>query len=200
MNYFHPHDMILKAQKAKYTILIYPAIVIIICFFLSTMGITNDFIKYLSALALLCWLFILVLFRYKRFYPSHDNSEVIAPINGKLISIKHIPNGCILTIRKSFFSSSEIVTCSNSDIPKTLEMDTQQISWDVQGIYVKIFINETINFQSILVGLAVGPAICEVFIPAKYKVLIDETSSISAGETVIAKLEDSQQEEQEPYE
>ncbi|MCK9328315.1 MAG: hypothetical protein PHY08_04385 [Candidatus Cloacimonetes bacterium] len=200
MNFFHPHDMILKAQKAKYKILAFPAIVIIICFIFSTQGVSNNVIKYISAIALLFWLFILVMFRYKRFYPTHDISEIVAPINGKIISKKCIPNGCILTIQKNFFSSSEIVTCSDNDIPNKIQIEKQQVSWEIHGNFINIFIDDSIKYQSVLIGLAVGYAVCEVFIPMKFKIQLEENEYVSAGESIIAKLENLTVNEQEIYE
>lgn len=200
MDFFHPHDMILKAQKAKYKILAFPAVIIIICFVLSTQGVSNYIIKYISAVALIFWLFILVMYRYKRFYPTHDISEIIAPINGKIISKKCIPNGCILTIQKSFFASSEIVTCSDNDIPNKLQLEKQQVSWEIHGNFINIFIDDSVKYHSVLIGLAVGHAVCEIFIPLKYKIQIEENEFVSAGESVIAKLETLSVKEQEIYE
>ena len=188
MNVFIPHDMILKAQKAKYKYLALPALIIIINFFLK-----NQFesVKYLSILALIVYGIILILFRFRRTYPKHDENNVIAPINGKIIHKKCLPTGCILTIQKPAFASSEIVTCTKTDIPKVLEMDKKQVSWQIEGSKALIFIDEPVSFQTALIGLAPGPAICEVFIPSIYNLLVEEGNSVEAGLSIIAEKTES---------
>lgn len=189
MDYFHPHDMILKAQKLKYKALALPAILIIICFVLSLNNIDGTIVKYASFTSLLVYLYLIILYRYKRFINKPEDNEVVAPVNGKVINKNCLPNGCIVTIQKPFFASAEIITCTKSDIPKVLDMHSDCVSWEIKSKNAKIFINETVNYQAILIGLVPGPAICEVFIPSKYSVLVSEGDSLKAGESILAETD-----------
>ena len=101
---------------------------------------------------------------------------------------------------KNFFSSSEIVTCSDNDIPNKIQIEKQQVSWEIHGNFINIFIDDSIKYQSVLIGLAVGYAVCEVFIPMKFKIQLEENEYVSAGESIIAKLENLTVNEQEIYE
>jgi len=184
MKEFIPHDMILRAQKYKYKYLAIPGALIFINFLLRN---HVDHARYVSLLALLFYFFLLIVFRFRRAYPDHENGDVIAPITGKIARVETLPNGSVVTIQKSLFDSSEIVTCTNADLINKLDTEQEHVSWKIEGANTKIFTDLTVNYKSVLIGLAAGNATCEVFIPSRYELIVNEGNKIEGGISVIAE-------------
>ena len=183
MKEFIPHEMLSKAQFYKYKFLSIPAVIIVISFFLRDI---HSAAKYLSLLALALYFFIFIIFRFKRNFSLPEINEVLSPINGRIIDIETVENGSIIMIKKPFFASAEIVTCTSADKINTLDMQQTQISWRISNRFAKIFHESDVNYQAALIGLSPGSAICALFIPSKYEILVNTKNHLEAGETVVA--------------
>ena len=187
MNVFIPHDMIIKAQRYKYKYLAIPAGIVIVSFFLKS--ISED-AKWASLLGLVVYALVLIVFRFKGRFGEADEGEVLAPINGKVLSINEVEKGCVVTIQKLFFGSSEIVTCTKSDVLNKIDMESERVCWKVECANMKVFTDAVdVNYQAVLVGLAPGTAVCEVFVPKQYNLIVNEGDVIEAGMTVLAEIE-----------
>ena len=183
MKEFIPHDMILKAQVFKYKYLAVPGAVIILSFFLR--GFFEES-RWIPIIALVVYFLLLCLFRFRRVYPDHEAGAVVAPINGKITNIDALATGNVLTIQKPFFESSEITTCTKTDIINRLDTEGERVSWQIECANSKVFYTENPDYQAVLIGIAAGNAKCEVFIPAKYDLFVEIGSVVDAGITMIA--------------
>jgi hypothetical protein len=190
----HPHDLFLAAQKLKYKFLLMPGAIIVVNFLLAR-NYPDLKLKYLSILALLLYIFVLVIFRFQRAFAPEDEDMVTAPINGVITKIDTGDSGSILYIKKGFFASSELVTCTLTDIPNEIDPDQPFVSWIIPDFYTssftrnlgRIFIESTFNHQRSLVGLVPGIANCELFIPDKYEIVAKVGTKIIAGVTPVAE-------------
>ena len=180
MEVFIPIDMLIRANRIKYRYLVWPGIVIVINFILS-ITYPSLFTKYVSILALVFYFLILFIFRFKRNYPKYETDVVVSPINGKIVHIKTLDEGYVVSIKKPFFASCEFVTCTRNDFPKVLITEKPQVSWKIESQHKYIFIDETVEYQAVLVGIVPGTALCEVFIPNIYKINAVEGSVLEAG-------------------
>ena len=200
MNIFIPFNMIIKAHRTKYKYLAIPILVILINFALS---LKNEalYIPAISIIAFAFFLFIMYLFRFKRSFSQPDDDVIFAPMNGKIVQIKPLLEGHVLTIKKPFLASSEFVTCSKCDAlggvatkdkAESLDielLETQtNVFWKVKCALAHIFINETIDHQAVLIGIVPGNAVCEVFLPQIYDLKVKEGSEVSAGFSELGNL------------
>jgi len=193
MKEFIPHDMILKAQVFKYKYLAVPGAVIIVSFFIRGLF---EHLRWIPIIALVVYFLLLLLFRFRRVYPDHYEGTVIAPINGKVVDVEPIATGNILTIQKPFFESSEITTCTKTDIINKFDTEGEQVSWQIECANAKVFYEGNADYQAVLIGIAAGNAKCKVFIPVKYDLLVKEGSAVDAGITIIAGDSEEEIEEQ----
>jgi len=191
-----------KAMMYKYSFMAIPAIMIVVNFFMVN---RMPELQYLSIVALCVYAFLFMVYRFRTVYAVASSNNVTSPINGKVANIQTVGNGVILTIKKPYFAPCEIVTCTASDIPNKLEIDSAQVSWQVTGYasrvtghtsrrYVKVFITQTITEQGILVGIAPGPVTMEVFIPATFSVQVAVGGEVIAGQTTLASIASDTQE------
>ena len=188
MKVFIPYDMVIRAHRVKYRYLAIPFLVIILNFILSLVRETL-YVPYVSMIAFVIFMFIMYIFRFKRTFSEVEGEVVIAPMNGKIVDIRAFPEGNVITIIKSLWASSEFTTCTKSDIQIShhyvLELDVSKVSWKVDSAIKHIFIDETVDVQAALIGLVPWNAVCEVFLPEKYKLKIEKGNAVVAGETVI---------------
>ena len=187
MKIFIQHDMFIKANRVKYKFLIIPIIVIIINFVITLLNEdSNSGLG--SIIALLFYFFILYTFRFKKVFSEPDEQIAFAPVNGLIANIVEKETGTILTIDKQFFAPCELVTSTNNDIINSLDTDSSQVSWKVEGPNKYIFIDETIEHQAAMIGILPGNAVCEIFIPNEYEIKIDKGTKVEAGFTELAIL------------
>ena len=184
---FIPIDMLIKANRVKYKYLALPTIIILLNFIFSFVLPALSF-KYTSLFALIIYFIILIVFRFRRDFAETNDNVVFAPITGKITNIKTLETGHIVTIKKSFFATCEVVTCTKNDIPDIMPQDTtnNQVSWHINCANKHIFINETVKYQAVLVGVAPGNATCDVFIPNDYELDIEVDGKVDAGLSELA--------------
>jgi len=185
-----------KAMMYKYSFMAIPAMIIVVNFFMVN---RMPKLQYLSIVALCVYAFLFMFYRFRTVYAEPSSDIVTSPINGKVSNVQAVADGAIVTIKKPYFAPCEIVTCTASDIPNKLEIDSAQVSWQVTGYtsrgtghtsrrYVKVFIAQTIAEQGILVGMAPGSVTMEVFIPATFSVQVVVGEEIIAGQTTLASI------------
>ena len=184
MNEFIPHDMILKAQRFKYKYLALPAGIIILSFLISNLIADS---RWVSLVALAFYFVLLYIFRFNRTFGEHEESEVCAPVNGKIVSIKVVSEGAKLTIKKPFFASSEVVTCTKNDLINEIDSEQKRVSWMIECANSKVFYTGIVRYQATLIGVVAGNAVCEVFAPAVYGLKVEIGEKVVAGMSVIAE-------------
>ena len=184
MNEFLPHDMILKAQRFKYKYLAVPAVVIIFSFFTSNLFADS---RWASLVALAGYFALLYIFRFNRTFSEHEESEVTSPVNGKVTNVEVVSDGAVLTIRKPFFASSEIVTCTKNDLINEIDKEQERVCWKVEGANSKVFYTGIVRYHAVLIGVAAGNAVCEMFVPAMYGLTVEVGQKVEAGMSVIAE-------------
>jgi hypothetical protein len=197
MKVYNPHGLVSKAQFYKYKVLSIPAIIIVINFFFVS---HVEQLKYVSFLALALYFFCLYLYRISRTYVKPQDNCVIAPIQGTITQIDETSHGHIITIKKPFFAPCEFFTTTDSDIPNELHAESENVSWQIEGIstdifrsvFCRIFIDETVDYQGVLVGVIPGSATCEVCIPHAYTLTAEVGSELHAGLSVLAEMKTSQ--------
>jgi len=184
MNEFIPHDIILKAQRFKYKYLAVPAAIIILSFFASNLFADS---RWVSLIALGFYFVLLYIFRFNRTFGEHDESEVAAPMNGEVVNMEVVSEGAVLKIRKPFFASSEVVTCTKNDLINEIDREQERISWKIECANSKVFYTGIVRYHAVLIGVAAGNAVCEVFVPSMYKLSVEVGQKVEAGMSVIAE-------------
>jgi len=115
-------------------------------------------------------------------------SEIAAPINGKVTALDFIEKGVIVIIEKPFFASSEIVTCTKNDLINQVDIEQDRVSWKIECANFKVFYDGIARYQAVLVGVATGNAVCEMFVPIGYDMTVEVGQKVEAGMTVIGVL------------
>jgi len=188
MKKFVPHEVLTKAQINKYKFLVIPFVIIIISFFLSQVSENS---KYLSYLGLILYFFLFYFLRFKINFISINETEVVSPINGKIVKITSIENGYLLFIEKPFLASTEVVTCTKYDLINKIDDTQDRVSWEISNKMIKIFTEDEVDCAAVLIGVSPGKATCQIFIPSKYEISVNENNSLEAGVTIIAESIDS---------
>ena len=184
MNEFIPHDMILKAQRFKYKYLALPAGIIILSFFISNLFADS---RWVSLFALAIYFVLLYIFRFNRTFGEHEEGEVCAPMNGSIVDIEAVSEGVLLKIQKPFFASSEVVTCTKNDLINEIDRGQERVCWKLECANSKVFYTGIVRYQAVLIGVAAGNAICEMFVPSVYGLNVEVGEKVVAGMSVIAE-------------
>ena len=195
MSEYTPEVALGMAQRLKYRYIAVLCGVILLNFLLLRFVLPPqyDWLKYISVLALIFYVILLTMYKFNAKFPPPEYSSVTSPIHGKVVMIKAEPNGHLITIKKTILKACEIVSTTISDLPNTIDMDSEQVSWQILGLetdsflknFAKVFIDETIPYQGILVGLVPGNATCEVFLPKKYVINIRMGDDVEAGYSIL---------------
>ncbi|HOD52958.1 MAG TPA: hypothetical protein PKJ08_00385 [Candidatus Cloacimonadota bacterium] len=180
----NPLEFINRIQKEKYKMLAIPIIVIVINFAVK-MFIGVDFVKYISAVAMALYLIILWLYRLSHPNIEINESNLLAPVNGKILEIKKIEDGFQLIILKNWFQSSEIRTMSNLDLINEIEK-TDQACFMVKGVWSKIFTEKNPHLQGQLIGVAPGKCMAYINIPDTYEISARLNDQLEAGVSILA--------------
>ena len=161
-----PTHFLLLIQKKKYKFLLIPILLVLISF-VANFYISHDFLKLLSLIGFILYLFISFLFRVKRLHSISDNNDqaILSPIYGiiKTISPQKI------VIEKRWFDPIELrhaTNCEKVTIKFNKEITTFQKNNAIVGQ---------------LYGLVMGKVICSIEIPENMTVLMQPRESVQAG-------------------
>jgi hypothetical protein len=186
MNYYDQFEIVRMAGWHKYKYLSVPMILIIISALLSNY---YCFTRYITLISLAIYAVIFYMFSFNKSYSEADEGEIVSPINGKICNIEKLPNGNVITIKKSKLLSCEIVTASKSDIIDSLDTNNDKISWEISNNLKQVYFKGNVNKQCAIVGITPCYSICRIFLPLAYEVNINVLDKVIAGETVIAFIE-----------
>lgn len=185
MKYQHnPVEYINRIQKEKYKMLAVPMVIIVINFALNFFY-NIHFIKYLSAFAMLMYLVVLYLYRISHPSIEMNESNLLAPVNGKVKEIIRKDKGYQILIVKSWYESCEMRTMSNLDEIDPSE-ETDHSSFIVKGVWTKIFSKKIPHLQGQLIGAAPAKCIAVVHIPYHYELSINENDHLESGVSILA--------------
>lgn len=171
MSEINPDQYLLRIQKQKYKIALFPILLVIAGFLLQT-RFQIDLLKYISLAGLLGYVFIIMLHRVNKAVPPiSEKSIVLAPISGKVTSLN---NGSI-EITKNAFAPIDLRCASMND-----EID---ISWK-KGKF--IFFEQNCRLPGKLIGMVAGRARCNCNFPDHFTVVVKSGDKLIAGESILA--------------
>ncbi|MCB5250219.1 MAG: hypothetical protein RBS16_01440 [Candidatus Cloacimonadales bacterium] len=179
----NPLSCINKIQKSKYTVLAFPMAIIVINLFCAYF-LHYEFIKIVSVLAMLFYLYILWLYRVNDIDIDSDSSKLFSPINGKIIDIQEFENFRQITVLKSINQSPEVRSMSNEDIIGKSSESTSP-SFYIKGLMARLFDVSMPHLQGQLVGIAAGKTLAYINIPNSYELCISVNFKVTVGKTII---------------
>lgn len=186
-DYQNPIDILNQIYKFKYKLLALPILIILIDFVIRII-LPIEIVKYISAFALIIFIFVHLMFRMNRPDTEINESNLLAPINGKIKDIKKLENSYQIIIDKSFLMPSEIRTMCNLD---SFELDETMPSFSVKGMWAKLYSEKTPHPQGQLIGIAPGKALAIINIPLSYELSVNVSNNINAGMTIMATSKNS---------
>lgn len=190
MKYQHnPVEYINRIQKEKYKMLAVPMVIIVINFALNFFY-NIHFIKYLSAFAMLMYLVVLYLYRISHPSIEMNESNLLAPVNGKVKEIIKKEKNYQILIEKSWYESCEMRTMSNLDEIDQNE-EGSQASFLVKGVWARVFSKRVPHLQGQLIGVAPAKCIALIRIPYNYELSISENDHVEAGVSILATSKNS---------
>lgn len=181
-----------KIMKYKYKVLLIPIVVIVAGFILQMSYPNNasfEYIKHLSTAALFAYIYVLVIFRINKTEVEKSDTNLLAPINGKVLSIETTDSGWIVLFRKRAFSSAEIRKSSQEEIIYTScseLMNSTKLGWYLSSRWARIYDASQRAQQGQLIGVIPFPSIGYYYIPKEYQLLIVPKQNILCGETILA--------------
>ncbi len=176
MNEFNPESYLLKIQKQKYKIAIFPILIVIISFFLHS-SFQFTFLKYFSLAGLLGYVFVIMLHKVNKAVPPVcEQKHILSPISGKITSIQNNQ----IEIIKSIFDPIDIRYSSSSD-----KID---IIWKNRK---PLFFEENCQLPGKLIGMIIGKSNCVLKLSDDYEIEVEDGQKIFAGETIMAKISEN---------
>ena len=111
----NPVETLISISKHKYILLSLPIFIIIACFVLKVLNVYLFFTKPLIMIAFITYLLIIYIFRFDQPHIEINESNLLAPINGKIREIKKLDNSYQILVEKGFSDKAEIRTMTNLD-------------------------------------------------------------------------------------
>lgn len=179
----NPIDYLSRARKEKYKWLLIPIFVIMINFILKQIW-NIPYIEYASAFFFIVYMIISYIFRIEKPAIEINESNLLAPVTGKIISINKEENCYCLTIEKALLSGCEIRTMTNTDLINT--DDKNELSWTIPQNKVRIFTQRNPHPQGQLIGIVPGKCDLLINIPQDYELSIIPGQKIQSGATILA--------------
>jgi hypothetical protein len=173
---------------------------IVIFAFIIQQGLQLSSARYLSILALVYYLIILLVFRINRTVSLPEEDTLISPINGKVTDIRTEKNEHIVEIKKLFYQpadvrlsdsadvSSEVVTSYNKQWIKKSELiftnAERKTSWSLSGRNIYYFF-ETMRKKGGLTAIIPGNGSCTLRLSDQYHLNIQQGDKLEAGSSII---------------
>ncbi len=172
MEKFNPTAYLLKIQKIKYTEAIIPILIIFSGFAINFIK-PYSFVKYLSLLGLLGFLFISLKYRIRKNIPPEENGVILSPVYGVICNLNNAAGTFI--IKKGFFTSADY-RCPTSD---------KEMVFEVTKGKCELFESDC-QLPGKLIGVL--PLSAEILCksPEDYQLEIEEGQKVTAGETILA--------------
>lgn len=195
MDNHNPVSILWEINRIKFKKAAIPLILIIASFLLQMkLGIEN--IKFISLLGLALYLYVVLGYRVKKNIPNCSSQEVLAPINGKIVSISSDGDYHTIIIRKRTKDTAEIRNASyNESLEKESDKlsfhNEQDVHWIIETGKPIILSKEEEFLQGRMIGFVPYSATCKVRLNKKFNIAVDKENVIS-GVTVLATLNDIQ--------
>jgi len=184
----NPVETMISISKHKYILLSLPIFIIIACFVLKVLNVYLFFTKPLIMIAFITYLLIIYIFRFDQPHIEINESNLLAPINGKIREIKKLDNSYQILVEKGFSDKAEIRTMTNLDKSDFME---EIPSFSIKGVWTRIYSDKNPHIQGLLIGIAPGRAVAVVNVPFSYELSVQNNNSINAGTTILATSRNS---------
>jgi hypothetical protein len=171
MEKYTPTENLLKIQKMKYKEAIIPILLVFSGFAINYIN-PYSFVKFMSLLGLIGFLFISLKYRIKKNIPPEGN-DCYSPVYGVIKEVDR-DDGKII-INKRFFSPADF-RCVFTD---------QNIDLHVQKGKLTLF-ESNCSLPGKLIGILPLSALITCKIPLEYEITVNTDQSVIAGETIIA--------------
>jgi hypothetical protein len=139
-------------------------------------------------IAFITYLLIIYIFRFDQPHIEINESNLLAPINGKIREIKKLDNSYQILVEKGFSDKAEIRTMTNLDKSDFME---EIPSFSIKGVWTRIYSDKNPHIQGLLIGIAPGRAVAVVNVPFSYELSVQNNNSINAGTTILATSRNS---------
>jgi len=184
----NPIEILISISKHKYILLSLPIFIIIACFVLKVFNVYLIFTKPLIMIAFVVYLLVMYIFRFDQPHIEINESNLLAPINGKIKEIKKLDNSYQILVQKGFSDKAEIRTMTNLD---KSEFNEGMPSFTVKGVWTRIYSDKNPHIQGLLIGIAPGRAVAVINVPFSYELSVQNNNSINAGTTILATSRNS---------
>ena len=195
---YNPTHIFTETMKLKYRMMI-PSIVIIIGSFLANFYIETSMLRWLAATALLMYFIVFWTFRLRRLVPPEEPNALLSPVCGKVKAVEEHPTETVIVIRKSMFDPADVRSALDGERPadpSTLRSESGDMSWRVVSGKLHL-LDSRPGLQGRLVGVFAFSGECRVTVSKQWKVEVAPGAPVLAGETVLARTETSQKEDQQ---
>jgi hypothetical protein len=215
MSEYNPPEVLAALARIKFRKTLVPIVIILVALIMQVSYGAANF-RYLSLIALLYYLSIILFHRVNRSVAAENMNELLAPLSGKVYDINESDAGSIITIRKSFLHPVDIRLSDNNDISEKsivlsneAEMirlnkisfvnNTLDCGWSISskpskdsifslGKGINIFYFPTVKkLKGVLTGIITGSGQCFYRLPAGYTCNVKTGERLEAGISVIGK-------------
>ncbi len=172
------------ARKEKYKFLSVPIVVILINFVL-ILKYQTPYVEYISTVFFILYLFISYFYKIEKPNIEINESNLLAPITGKVKKVTFNQDNYSIIIQKPLFSTCEIRTMTNTDSINSLS-ENSEVSWAIKSSRVKIFSDKSPHPQGQLIGINAGACELCVIIPLEYELSVVEGQHLICGKSILA--------------
>jgi hypothetical protein len=204
MTEYTPPEILTNIAKIKFKRTMVPIGIVIIGLILQQ-GYHLASARYLSIIALIYYLLLLLIFRINRTTSRPERGTLISPINGKVKEIRNDDYEQVIIIKKNFYHPADIRLSALADVSS--EIDTgnnasqwlkkskltftngeEKVSWSIRGSSIYFF-PEARRIKGGLTAILPGSGICTYRLSDQYRLNINTGDKLEAGTSIIGSRE-----------
>ena len=172
MEEFNPSGLLLKIQKIRFKEAALPILLVFAGFAINFIR-PLAFVKYMSLLGLIGYIFITIKYRVSKNFPPEEADVILSPVYGKITEIDKISG--TVTILKGVFRYADY-RCPASDHDPEFRIVSGTCS----------LFEADCTTPGRLIGILPLSARIECRIPDKYRIEVSSGTRVKAGETILA--------------
>ncbi len=182
-------DTLRKIKKSQYARQAIPLILLAVSIIVN-MIYPVTVLRYLAIVAFAWYVILMMMFRTKHKIAKPAAGEFVSPLEGKVTSVRKSDKETFITIRKTFIDIVELRLPTNDpeiDSSGTWIFKTEKgtIQLRLKAAKLKLFDNPAETGE--VIGIVPGSAVCTIYLPAAFEVLVVDRQNVFAGETALFK-------------
>ncbi len=188
-----------KIKSIQFLRQLIPLIIVVILMVLNFVW-PQPWIFYPTLLAFGWYLLERILFRTRHKILAPGEGVFVAPVDGKVQSIRKIEDDTMITIRKSFLDIVEV----RLPFPGLQMENTSNWNFETPKGQVNIrFQTDKLNFfgdkniHGAVIGILPGTAMLAIRVPASAKIMVQEKQNLIGGESILLDFEQEPKKDEE---